>query len=100
MECKRRCVIVQHCAVLGRLETLVRWAKTVQAGSSVTVTFQDVGEGASGYCLIRPDNLRFVQIEAQGRVLWDSRQEVPCDMAVWAATNVKHREEREQFIVV
>lgn len=73
MEFKSRCVIIQYCAVLGRRETEVRWFKTVLMDSSVALYFQYVGEQTRSCFLIRPDNIRFVQIEVRGRVIWDSR---------------------------
>jgi hypothetical protein len=98
MEYKGSCVVIQYCAVLGRLETPAQWVKTCEVRPSVTVYFKEPGEPVRNYYIISPDNVRFAQIEVEGRVIWDSRQEVPCDMAAWEATNARHQE-RRAFVI-
>lgn len=40
---------------------------------------------------INPDNATFAQIEQDGTVVYDTRQDVPCDMAEWTATAERRR---------
>jgi hypothetical protein len=98
MEYQGRCVITLHCAVLGRRATEAGWVKTEKNGSGVTIYFKRAGEKESAYYIISPDNLRFAQIASEGQVIWDSREEVPCDMTDWEATNAKHQ--RRPFAIL
>jgi hypothetical protein len=88
-------VIVQHCAVFGQLETPVRWFKVGKVGpyaqykQTVTVCFRSVRERNSASYTMKPDNLRYLTVEADGRVLYDSRADVPCDMAHWEKTRAE-----------
>jgi hypothetical protein len=85
-------LIVQHCAVMHRLETPVRWFRVgqprpyAQHPASVCVGFKKPRKRVPHYYTITPDNIRYLTIEVGGRVVYDSRQEVPCDMAKWEET--------------
>jgi hypothetical protein len=38
-----------------------------------------------------PDNLRYLTIERNGMMLYDSREDVPCDMVKWEPTYQKNK---------
>jgi hypothetical protein len=40
------------------------------------------------------DHRRYLTIEVDGQVLYDSQTDVPCDMARWAETNARFRNNR------
>jgi hypothetical protein len=93
MEYKGECVIIQHCAVLGRRETQARWVKTDKTtNSTVTIFFKQAGEAQSVYYIVRSDNIRFAQISVEGQIVWDSRREVPCNMAFWEALHARNQD--------
>jgi hypothetical protein len=81
--------IVQHCAVFGRLATQVRtWTvgeprPYEQYPTAVSVVFMDPRKRRRSGFTITPDNRRFLTVEANGVTLYDSRSDVPCDMAAW-----------------
>jgi hypothetical protein len=83
--------IVQHCAAFGRIETPVRafWVDEVvpyaQHAVSVSVTFTEPRQRRAAFTMT-PDDLRYLTVEVGGRVVYDSRTDVPCDMATWEAT--------------
>ena len=87
--------VVTMCALRGRMETKVRWVKTsepkpyAQYDTSVQVLFKDPRKRATCYYTTRPDNNRYHLIEVGGRVVWDSRTVVPCDMAEWEAIRAR-----------
>jgi len=82
-------LIVQHCAVAGRIETPVRRfsvlavAPYAQHPCSVTVEFKEPHKRGSFVYTMVPDDTRYLTIEMAGRVVYDSRADVPCDMAAW-----------------
>jgi hypothetical protein len=84
--------LVQHCAVYGRLETPVRWFEVgevrpyAQHPVSVDVTFIKPRKRTRAYYTIKPENYRYLTAEVGGRVVYDSRADVPCDMAKWEET--------------
>jgi hypothetical protein len=84
--------IVQHCAVSGRLETQVRtWAvgeprPYAQYPIAVSIVFMEPRKRRRSGFTITPDNRRFLTVEANGVTLYDSRSDVPCDMAAWETT--------------
>jgi hypothetical protein len=47
---------------------------------------------------MRPESIRYLTIEDAGRVLYDSRVDVPCDMAKWDETNHRFRNNRGGII--
>ena len=83
--------IVQHCAVFGRTATVVREWKVdavwpdAQHPASVSVSFVEPRKRRRHSYTMKADNLRYLTIEAAGRVVYDSRRDVPCDMAAWEA---------------
>jgi hypothetical protein len=84
---------VLHCAVFGRLEDVVRKVKVSNPGphaqyrASVWVNCVKAGRRKSVDVVMVPDDIRYCTVEDEsGRVLYDSRQDVPCDMAKWEAT--------------
>jgi hypothetical protein len=89
--------IVQHCAVFGRLETPVRKfeirdvAPHAQHAVSVCVVFTKPGKRSSMFITVIPDNIRYLTVEVGGETVYDSRIEVPCDMAKWAESAARHR---------
>jgi len=101
-------VIVQHCAVDGRLETPVRSFRVgeaepyAQRPATVSVVFVPRRKRNKAVVTMRPDDLRYLTIESEseieGRVLYDSRVDVPCDMAKWAETNRQFENRRGMTI--
>lgn len=93
-------LLVQHCAVDGRLETPVRaYAITPSKpfgphATSVVVSFIRSGKRNGGAFRIVSDHLRYLTIEVDGQVIYDSRTEVPCNMTQWAETNARFRDNR------
>jgi hypothetical protein len=78
-----------------RMETKVRWVKTTepepyaQYATSVTLHFKEPRGRKTYYFTVKPDNLTYYLIEVGGRVVWDSRNLVPCDMAEWEADRAR-----------
>jgi hypothetical protein len=95
MECTGSALIVQHCAVFGRLEKPVRWFKTceprpyAQYPVSVAVLFKEPKKRKTYFFTIVPDNLRYLTVEVKGEIVYDSRKDVPCDMGKWQETGKK-----------
>ena len=94
-----RAIIVQHCAVFGRLETPVRSFRVGEAcpyaqhPCSITVSFQRPrGRRWSAFRIV-PDDIRYLTIEIGGREVYDSREDVPCDMAKWVKTRGRFEKE-------
>jgi hypothetical protein len=92
MKSGNNALIVQHCAVFGRLEAA---ARTFEVGPvkpygespcSVTVAFTRPKQRGRHTFTIVPDNRRYLTIEVAGKVVYDSRQDVPCDMVAWRET--------------
>lgn len=84
-------LIIQHCAVFGRLETRVRWFSVslgpyAQYATAASVSFKEPRKKRGANCTVLPENVRYLTIEAEGCVLYDSRWNVPCDMAKWEET--------------
>jgi hypothetical protein len=90
---KGEALLIQHCAVMGRVETRVRAYQIgpvepyAQYPVSVNVYFFKPRERHFAWFCLVPDNLRYLVIEVAGQVVYDSRTDVPCDMEVWTATN-------------
>src|SRR5262245_39323602 len=93
-------VIVQHCSVFGTIRTPVRQFKVedvrpyAQHKLSVTVAFLEPRKRT--WCLFTmvPDGTRYLTIEVGGSVVYDSRAEVPCDMAKWEETWARFKDRR------
>ncbi len=85
-------VIIQHCAVFGERQRPVQWWMVgevkpyAQYDCSVVVNFIETGTRRKGYFTITPDNTKYVTVRVDGRVVYDSRTDVPCDMAKWEAS--------------
>jgi hypothetical protein len=85
-------VLCIHSAVFGDLKTVVREFKVsdvrpyAQHKVSVNVSFVEPRERNWKYVTVTPDSERYHTIEQNGRVLYDSRKDVPCDMDAWAKT--------------
>jgi hypothetical protein len=89
-------VVVQHCAVFGRLETPVRWFHVsdpephAQHDRSVRVSFIEPRKRLRAFYRMTPGDLRYLTINDEGGVvLYDSRTDVPTDMEKWEATRRK-----------
>jgi len=95
----QQAVIVQHCAVFGRLETRVRGYEVsaprpyAQFPVSVSVVFLEPRQRRSSLVVIKPENIRYLTIEADGQTVYDSRTDVPCDMAQWAETDRRFKKD-------
>ena len=95
-----KALIVQHCAVDGRLETPVR-AYAVEPrkpfgpqATSVVVSFIQSGKRHGASFRIVRDHLRYLTIEVGGQVVYDSRTDVSCNMTRWAETDARFRDNR------
>jgi hypothetical protein len=101
MRCKgEKATIIQHCAVFGTLKTSVRKFEVLdpepyaQYATSIHVSFVKPRERSWHYYQMVPDNLRYITIETDaGEVLYDSRTDVPCDMAKWEPKYQKNKAE-------
>lgn len=85
-------LVVVHCAMFGRVE---RQVKSYKVGPPVPftnypigliVTFTEPRAKTDGAYTIVPGNTRYVTVEDRGRVLYDSRTQIPCDMEAWRRT--------------
>jgi hypothetical protein len=93
---------VQRCAVLGNLKTIVRQYKVsepqpyAQYSTSVRVSFVKPRKRRWRYFTTIPDNIRYVLIMgASDELLYDSRTDVPCDMAKWWETRQEFKVQSE-----
>ena len=91
--------IIQHCAFMGEVKTVVRWFAVSQLSTrtdpllydrppsySVRIGFMRSRERTKLSIEVRNDNTHYVSIEDEaGRQLYDSRKNVPCDMEKWQA---------------
>jgi hypothetical protein len=88
-------VLIIHSAVFGDLKTVVREFKVsevrpyAQHEVSVNISFVEPRQRNWKYVTVTPGSERYHTIELNGLVLYDSRKDVPCDMAKWE----KSREE-------
>jgi hypothetical protein len=92
--------VIQHCAVLGQLETAVRQWKVHapqpygQETTSVMVSCVCPRTHRELCFVMVPDNVRYLTIMTpSGQVVYDSRVDVPCDMAQWEDTAACFRAE-------
>jgi hypothetical protein len=94
-------MILQHCAVAGRLEPSVRayrvWPPRAYSEHRVSVTLWfRVPQSLTRYAyVVIPDNCRYLTIEVNGQTVHDSRTDVPCDLAEWEATRHKWANRRK-----
>src|SRR5215471_3135383 len=92
MEHTGKALVIRECAVFGRREKLVRHVKTdppapeAQFSVTVRVTYQEPRKRTPWSFVISPDNNEYVLIEVDGKIVYDSRTEVPCDMDKWRET--------------
>src|SRR5262245_65796969 len=97
-ESDKPAVIVQHCAVFGAQRTPVRsWAvgeakSDARRAVTVHVYFTRLGKRTRSYILVTPGNVRYLTIEAGDKVVYDSREEVPCDMGEWEKTAARFQD--------
>jgi hypothetical protein len=88
-------VVVQHCAVFGRLEHPVRKFHVgdvrpyAQYDRSVCISFVEPRKRNGRYIQMTPDGIRFATIEINGRTVYDSRHDVPMDMGKWRETSAR-----------
>jgi hypothetical protein len=94
-------IIVHHSAVAGRSETTVREFHVsevrpyAQYSCSVSVRFLKPRARKQKYAFnIVPDNIIYFTIEVNGHEVYDSRRDVPCDMAKWEETDGRFKERR------
>jgi hypothetical protein len=90
MSCSgKNATIIQHCATFGNLKTRVRKFDVFEEpharyDAAIHVSFVEPGKRRSSYFTIKSDDHRWLTIEADdGTVLYDSREDVPCDMKKW-----------------
>jgi hypothetical protein len=83
-------VILHHIAYLGLLSPRrkhVRWAKVEPLPDSrrLWISYKEARQRNSRHYTVGDDNDYF-SIVVGGRLVWDSRAVVPCDMAKWYET--------------
>ena len=84
--------LVQHCGVFGRIETECRWAhvgaveRYAQYERAVCISFCKPRQRRWCFIHIVSNDVRYATLEQNGRVVYDSRTDVPCDMEKWEAT--------------
>jgi hypothetical protein len=94
--------IIRHDAVFGRREKIVRKFKVgevvsyAQYKQAVSVQWVEPRKRNCWRFVVVPDNLVFCTIEHDGRVLYDSRNDVPCDMAKWSEVSHEWRHRRQE----
>jgi hypothetical protein len=82
--------VIHNSAAFGRHASEARavWTRVLepyaQYARAVVVYFRDA-RGRTCSTDVAPDNVLFVQVEARGKLIYDSRDEVPCDMGEWEA---------------
>jgi hypothetical protein len=92
--------VIFQCAVSGRFETLVRSFRVgpvqpfKQYNSAVCVSFVAPRKRQAKCVRILPDNIRYLTVEQEGETVYDSGQDVPCDIEEWTVT--KDRFERDR----
>jgi len=95
MEYSGEATIIIHNAIYGRQEQAVSWFKVSDVRPEfgqpeVDIVFCRRGKLGRSHSTVRSaGNHRYLTIEAGGRVLYDSRTDVPCDMAVWEAVRAR-----------
>ncbi len=57
-----------------------------QHDRTVTVMFVHPRERRSCFYTMKPDDTRYLTIEVDGQTVYDSRDDVPCDMEKWQAS--------------
>ena len=100
-----KAIIMSHNAVFGIRSWPVRKWKIfpprplAQYPVAIRVEFVEPRKRRRMCTDVDPDNLRYLTIELDdGAVLYDSRAEVPCDMAKWGETCRKHGQRRGDAI--
>jgi hypothetical protein len=91
----RAAVITTHCAVFGTWSETVREFQVSQVRPhdqypiSVSIDFVEPKKRRGRSAVTRPDNIRYRTIEVAGRIVYDTRTDVPCDMAEFEKTLAK-----------
>jgi hypothetical protein len=96
MQHKGKATLVLHSCVFGRSETEVveiatkveRYAEHPQA---VYIRFREPRKHTWAGTWIEPVSIRYAEILVNGRVVYDTRSEIPFDMAVFRAGEARTR---------
>jgi hypothetical protein len=81
--------VILHCAGSGQKRTIVKKYIVYEPRPSlldavvVDIEYIEPRKRKWEYRTIMPDNFRFVTIEADSQIVYDSRLDVPCDMELW-----------------
>jgi hypothetical protein len=100
---------VMHCAIYGasRNTTVRTYAvyaprpyaqhkrPYAQHKVSVTISWVEPRKRKSSFVTITPDNVRYWTIEKDGKVIYDTRADVPCDMVEFEKANARFRKMEE-----
>jgi hypothetical protein len=95
--------LVRHCAVFGERRHPVRDFKIgetkpyAQYPVSVTILYVEPRKRRWMAATATPDNLTYFTIEDRGTVVYDSRKEVPCDMAEFEQTRLDMERYRSRW---
>ncbi len=93
--------LILHNAVFGRQEIPVSYFRVgkvqprAQHKAVVDVVFIQTGKRKRSCTEIEPTNYRYLTVEIEGRTVYDSRKDVPCDMDEWAKTAAEQKRIRE-----
>lgn len=94
----RPATLVEYASVWGgeRLESHVRMVDVkidafAQYPIAAYIEFKKPRERRSHTFVVVPNNIRYVTIEQNGQVVYDTRQDVPCDMQAWESAVARQR---------
>ena len=89
MSFKGKVAIFHHCTLSGVSRTDAREVRIdppdreAQYDDVVTIRYTEPRKRRGRYFSVDPTNIVFVTVEVGGRLVYDSRTEVPLDMAFW-----------------
>jgi hypothetical protein len=95
--------LVRHCAVFGKRRQPVRDFKIgktkpyAQYPVSVTILYVEPRKRRWMAATATPDNLTYFTIEDRGTVVYDSRKDVPCNMAEFEQTRLDMESYRSRW---
>jgi RecA-family ATPase len=90
-------ILVDHCALFGRRETKVRKFKVSQVkpyaqyDKFVDISVVEPKRRRGKVYEVYPCDHTFYTIERDGRVIYDSRIDIPCDMIEWRRVREEHK---------
>jgi len=100
-------MLVEHTSVIGIVDRSrgippaaqqrpireIRVSERVQHGNSVVLSYTEPKKRVSRSVRVSPDNITYYTVEENGRTLYDTRDDVPCDMEQWQQTRARFEEQ-------